>query len=380
MFWIRLLTIPLLLLSQPFRCLGDQKDSEASAVQSTRSSIEPYVNWLPENSQTLVVSQRSYQIPEQLDEDASFATLPLDTLLLERQLTPMFRGDAREVLAGKRIRLSIEAASRFYFPRVPDEVENFQTVGVSQRYDGCHIFVFDENTPLDAAALFEKLLQQHPEPRSHIPAASRHQIERHDAISWSASPPGKRNTGRETAEETSLIEAALSIRYWIASPKGNVLVVATTRDVLAETLRKVSSPDQNAFPTTLKEWEHLTGRMPTWGMRHYPSERTPEDMSDLRGPKGESRISGFTFEIDPKADKAKLTFLDCSPELSCRLRLNVLRYISVNSLDAKYTQETTVGTLVQPLNWSHDPPDEAGRTEGKLASMLIIWLGHAFVI
>lgn len=375
---IRLLPIPLFLLLLPLPCLGDESEQEPSSVNSARSQLQPYVDWLPPESQTLVVSQRLHQIPEKLDEDVSFGTLPLDTLFLERHAMRMFEGDARGVLAGKRIKLWIEAASRFYFPEFPEEVEYVQTVGVPDHYDGCHVLVFDETTPPDTTKLFEKLLRQHPEPRSHIPAASTHRVEGHETIAFSASPP-KRNPG-EPPEDRKLTDAALSIRYWIAAPVENVLVVATSRDVLADTLRKVANPDQKAFPATLEEWKHITGDMPLWGMRHFPDEIDATTATGLAKQAAAGRISGFTFEIDAKVGKAGMTFLDCSPDLSCRLQLSVVRYISSQALSAEYTQETTVGTLLQPLDWSYVPSEEARKIEGSLASMLSMWIGHAVVI
>lgn len=362
-------------------CLGDEKGGEASAVTSARSSIQPYVNWLPANSQTLVVSQRLYevQIPAELDEDASLGTLPLDTLFLERHLTHMFEGEAREVLVDKRIHLWIEGSSRFYFPDFPDEVEHVQTVGVPTHYDGSHILVFDEATPPDTTELFEKLRLQHPEPTSLIPAAERHRIEGHETIAWSSSPPRNRPTGKETPEDSLLIAAALSIRYWIASPQENVLIVATSRDVLAETLRKVKDPDHKAFPASLEEWKHISGEMPTWGMRHLPEEPDPTDktpLSNLRKKEEGYNVSGLAFEINAEADKAKLTFVNCSPKM---LRWAPGIVLGSISSQACFTVGPH-GSVLAHLEWSEESPEVARKTRTRLATWLLYYLGHAVMI
>jgi hypothetical protein len=369
MFSIRLFAIPLLLLALPLSCFGDEVDAEAPSVKSARSRIEPYINWLPAKSQTLIVSESTYEIPAELPPDASLLQMHLTLLRI-------FEGEARDVLVDKNINLWIEAASRFYFPEFPDEVEDVQTVGMSTHYDGCHILVFDERTPPDTAALFEKLLQQHSEPTSLIPAGERHRIEGYDTIAWSSSPPRKRDTGRETPADTLLINATLSIRYWIASPVENVLVVATTREILAETLRKIQNPDQAAFPAASEEWRYITGEMPTWGIRHFPEEADPSQATGLERGAAAGHISGLTVKFDSKADKAVLTFLNCSQDQRRALQSSIPEY---TYSEATFTTGPG-GSLVAHLDWSKEAPEDELQVERRLGSWVRSILGHAFVI
>jgi hypothetical protein len=380
MFFNRLLAIPLSLVVLPLTCLGDEKEKgPSSSVKSARSEIQPYVDWLPANSQTLVVSQRLFQIPAERPEDAALDTVSLDAVYLRMHVMHMFEGEAREVLAGKRIRLWIEAASRFYFPEFPDEVEDaVETVGVSTHYDGCHVLVLDEAAAPDTPELFEKLLLQHPEPTSQIPAAKRHVIDGYNAIAYSVSPPDL-NHSRTTPEQKKRIDATLSIRYWIASPVENVLVVATSREVLEETLRKVSNPDQKAFPASLEGWMHITGDMPTWGMRHLPEKPDPFDHTPLTSLRDEEEgydVSGLTFGIDGEADKAELTFVNCSSKMLVRIQSMIRReFTSLTS--------TTVGPhhrVLFYLDWSEETPDDARKAGRQFVFWLLYHLGHAAVI
>jgi len=362
----RLLTPALLLLALPLHAVGDEKDSEALPPKSARSRIEPYVDWLPWTSETLIVFDQLYQVPPDPRQRASFH---------EISLPQMFQGDARNMLAGKLIKLRIEAASGFHYPIFPEEVRDaVSSVGVTFRYDGCHILVFDERTPLDTTALFETLLQQHPEPTSLIPAAARHRIAGYAAIAYSSSPTGRHANSRATPDQRKRIAAALSVRYWIASPMKNVLIVATSRAVLAETLRKVEHPDPTAFPATLEEWQQITGEMPIWGMRHYHTLPRRGDMSDLR--EEGRRMSGFTFEIDPTADKAELTFLDCNPKMIRSVRYNIVTYVYS---DAKFT-EGPDGRLVVHLDSSEKAAEDAFDVASDLVGWLVFHLGHAYVI
>lgn len=373
MFPIRFATVVSVLLTGTL-CLGDEPAKEPVVSRGARSQLQPYVDWLPSASESLLVLEEPYQVPPEPGEDASFRSLSVD-VFREIFLKQMFEGDAREALVGKRIQLWIEASSNFHFPIFPEDVRGVvDTIGVSMHYDGCHVIVFDQMTPPETRRLFAQLLRKHPAPTTLIPAPERHQIEGHEAIAWSTSPPD-RSTPRSTAEQNLVIAAALSIRYWIASPKDNVLIVATSRAVLAETLRKFHEPDQRAFPETLEEWKHVSVEKPVWGMRHYRPEPTPGDMSDLRDDEGEG-VSGFTFEIDAEADTGELTFLNCSHRTSQSLQRGILAYV----YPRWHFTVGPHGRLVSHLDWSTESPDDEIEVEGNLVFWVYVHLGHAVTI
>ena len=97
----------------------------AELVVSARSSVQPYIDWLPPDTETLVVLKQPYRMPVSPDLDSK----SLDTIWREIYLARMFSGAARSALVGKQIRLWIEGSCRFRLPHVPDVSEEIPTTG-----------------------------------------------------------------------------------------------------------------------------------------------------------------------------------------------------------------------------------------------------------
>jgi len=355
-------------------CFGEESVNRRDG-RTTRSKVEKYINWLPSKSETLIVVQQPYQIPKAPDKN----TRSPDRVFHEMHFGAIFGEDARELLVGKTIKLSIEASTRFRMPDFPKEVGNeLQLVGVGTKFDGCYLLVFDETTELHTKELFERLLKQSGrKPNPHVASPARHRIEGHEVIEFVTNVPFHKRTrgAKETPEHTRLIDAALSVRYWIAAPSKGVLVVATSQSVLKTTLHKVVNPDQKAFPATLPEWNHISGTASIWGMRHFKPKPRPSDFSDFRQ-NSIPVISGFTFEIDPKTKRANATFIDCDSESKKRLRSSVEHYVWSGT---RFT-ETDTGVLVAKIDWSKPALRNVSKLQGDLSVWLIMYLGHAVLI
>ena len=354
--------------------LGKDDSKIPTREGSPRSQIQTYLDWIPASSETLVVLERPYRIPQKPDESTSPA---LDVVFREMHLMNMFETDVREVLAGQTIRHWIEASSRFRLPEFPPEVGQVNLTGCNQKYDGCHVLVFDDEATLDTDELFVRVLRQRDGKGPGVAAPKEHRIEGHRTIEYVVDRAARRRTrgGSETPSDTEKINAVWSSRYWITSPAKNVLLVATSRKFLAETLRKIRKPDQTAFPSTLDEWKYLGNLAPIWGMRHFPAQPTLRDLTDFRR-RGTQTATGFTFEIDPIAKRARLTFLNCNQEAAENMQSIIHDYVYAN------TQFNTGpdGMLVAEIDWSKEPADVALRIKGSLAFWLQMQLGHGVVI
>ena len=85
--------------------------------------------------------------------------------------------------------------------------------------------------------------------------------------------------------------------YFVAQLAPKIVVCATDRVYLQETLERVASPgNERAFPATLAEWRSLNTKCPFWGMRHYDRSGElhgpPSALSDDKGAVGCS----FSFD------------------------------------------------------------------------------------
>lgn len=353
-----------------------QEQDKAPPKKTPRDDIQEYVNWLPASSETLVVLREPYTIlPRDIKKKTE--SLSFGHWMHEVRLMRMFDNEARALCVDAKINLWIEGAARFRLPSFPEEIrEIVNTTGCRNTYDGCHVVVFDDKAPLDTTALLHHLLDQVPDPESLIPAAKSHIIEGHEAIEFVATHLTESRTkgGRETPESTKKIDLAWSERFWITSPKKNVLVVATTREVLAQTLRKIETPDTKAFPASLPEWKNVDGHSPVFGMRHYMGPPEMLDMSDMRR-QGKRKLSGFSFHVDPDGGAATIAFLNCN-ELSLRtIRASIEQYAYKRA-----TFRSEGGSLVARIDWSKEPAEVADKVKSDLAVWLHIYIGHAFVI
>jgi len=354
--------------------LGKDDSKIPLRTESPRSQIQAFLDWIPASSETLVVLKRPYRIPQKLDESTAPA---LDVAFRELHLMNMFETDVREVLVGQTIRHWIEASSRFRLPEFPPEVGQVNLTGCNQKYDGCHVLVFDDEATLDTEELFTRVLKQRDEQERGFVAPKKHRIEGHTTIEYVAGRMARRRSrgSRETPAVTEELDTIWCLRYWITSPVKNVLLVATSRSFLEETLRKIRKPDQTAFPTTLDEWKYLGNLAPIWGMRHFPAQPTLRDLTDFRR-RGTQTATGFTFEIDPIAKRARLTFLNCNQAAAKNMRSVIQQYVYAD------TQFSTGpdGMLVARIDWSKEPAGVALRIKAALEFWLQMQLGHAVVI
>ncbi len=354
--------------------LGKDDSKIPLSTASPRSQVQRYLDWIPASSETLVVLEQPYRIPQKPDESSAPA---LDAAFRELHLMNMFETDVREVLVGQTIRHWIEASSRFRLPEFPPELGQVNLTGCNQKYDGCHVLVFDDEATVDTEELFTRVLKPRDEQQRGFVAPKRHRVEGHTTIEYVAGQMARSRPrgGSETPPDTKELDTIWCLRYWMTSPSKNVLLIATSRSLLAETLRKIKKPDRTAFPTTLAEWKHLGNLTPIWGMRHFPAQPALRDLTDFRR-RGTQTATGFTFEIDPIAKRARLTFLNCNQAAAENMQSIIHDYVYA---DTRFNTGSD-GTLVARIDWSKEPAGVTLKIQAALEFWLQIQLGHGVVI
>jgi len=242
----------------------------------TRSSLAPTsyweesLNWLPEDTETVIVAQVPFEIPqptsEQLKFDEAITFLPFGPVLRLRDEM------LYKELVGQKVLCAIEGSRRFTAPR---------HLGMMP-YQGAHILQFD----LAADGALQKafrICQQKADKNIEL-AGERVAvfIEKHESDKWS---------------------------FFVSRPQPGVLICATNQAFLEETLKRIGrKPDRRALPADLPEWKQVDINAHVWAIRHYRKESAENDPSSPLRPKAAANVPdpdaiGLVFWYRPEIDK-----------------------------------------------------------------------------
>ncbi|WP_148087993.1 hypothetical protein [Gemmata obscuriglobus] len=222
---------------------------------------EVFLEWLPEDTETLIVAPTGFKIPSQKvesDKQVSFADL-----VQHMPSLPLFTlkdGLLGELLAEQTVLCVVEGSRRFTKP------EEFGLMP----YEGCHIFQFDS----EADATLKKSVQE------------------------------CQNKANKTIElagfKVAVFTEDATWSYFVCRPLPNVLICATNQKYLEETLRRIDKkPATRALPNHLPEWKHVNSKARVWAIRHYQADFAKEDPTSPIAPGGsDAKAVGFTFWLD----------------------------------------------------------------------------------
>ena len=143
----------------------ESKIAVALRSNCAREQAVPYVNWLPQDTETLCVLREKYTFPLEAKYDESGC---VSDLLRTGFVQTAFDQPDLKILHGKTVKLWIEAACRFRAPDLPlfDLIEK----------DDCEILIFTE--PL--RELFQTLMAKMVSRRS----ATRYRIGEFDVVHY----------------------------------------------------------------------------------------------------------------------------------------------------------------------------------------------------
>ena len=241
-----------------------------SASLAPTSSWEQSLDWLPEDTETVIVAQVPFEIPqptaEQLKLDEAIRFLPFGPVLRLRDEM------LYKELVGQKVLCAIEGSRHFTAPR---------NLGMMP-YQGAHILQFDHAA--DGALRKAFRICQRKADKIIKLAGERVAVftEKHESDKWS---------------------------FFVSQPQPGVLICATNQAFLEETLKRIGrKPDRRALPADLPEWKQVDINADVWAIRHYRKESAENDPSSPLRPKAAANVPdpdaiGLVFWYRPEIDK-----------------------------------------------------------------------------
>jgi hypothetical protein len=233
--------------------------------------LNQIMNWLPDDSETLVVASGPFEFPRKLNEGRPF--LESARSLSFGLVTQVHEGLLAKQLQGKKVLIAVEASRRFTPPK---------GLGMMP-FEGCQILKFDDTAHDVLQTAIETCLEKAPKTVQLGDTKAAVFAEKWESDEWS---------------------------LLVAQPQRGVLLCATNQKFLEQMLERMKRQNlDRAFPDSLPEWQHLNLDASVWGMRHYRKDFADTDPSSpLRAHAAanfpDPLAVGFVFWLDAKAEKA----------------------------------------------------------------------------
>jgi len=248
-------------------------------------TVDNVLSWLPADTETVIVSQASIRLKDEIRRaarDRSTALSPQDLKDQFFALAAGMIGIKDDVLAkhlvDSKVLLAVEGSRHFRSPSGLGEMP----------YEGCQILVFAEDMTAHAEAFW----------KSSAAAAKLESIQ-----------------GTRVAVLQQKMEQDLWT-YYVAFPRSNVVTIATNRDYLSEVLARMKGArGPRALPGNLPEWKNLDRNAPFWGLRHYDRSQSEVDPSspfggEKSGNFPDEEAVGLAFQFDPaRGREAVVTYV-----------------------------------------------------------------------
>jgi len=304
------------------------------------ASWEQILDWLPEDTETLIVSPHTFVFPKMEPDKENAKWLSISEALPTLAAGPLLAVDVlvEKELAGVKCLCMVEGSRCFTRPK---------DIGLMP-YQGAHIMQFDPDSSDTVRKVFEacrKKADKEIQVQSH-PVAVYYKDQESDK--WS---------------------------YYVAQPLPGVLICATHQGYLEETLKRIANKSRKrAFPTDLPEWKHVDVKARVWAIRHYREEYTDEDpTSPLNSKDGKKQGSdnaamGFVFWYNPDISKVVQ-----------------IRYLSDAKAADKIATEAWAQGGVEPKIKKVDAGiveitvELSKENEGMFLLVLLLQLGHAIL-
>lgn len=230
---------------------------------------EPLLWWLPEDTETVIVAPGPFEVPR-LDKQL-FCSRENLHLLPAAEVLAAHDGSVQNQLAGFKIVCALQGGRRFTPPRGTDD---------SARYEGCHILQVETDAEHRLGLAYDSCLRF----ADKKIEMARQQVAQFDVKTSRGDRP-----------------------YFVARPRPGILIRATDRAYLEETLKRSDrKADRRTLPADLPEWKQVDVTAGVWAVRHYRKETAAADWtSPLR--RGHSPVSisndlaatGFVFRYTP---------------------------------------------------------------------------------
>jgi hypothetical protein len=239
---------------------------------------KPILDWLPEDTETLVVAPSGIELAAPKGEAAP-ENLELADVLHWLPLGPLGSvcdGFLQKQLAGLKVLCAVEGSRRFTRPA---------EFGLMP-YEGCHVLRF----ATEADATLKKVMRACQE-------KAKRAVELNNVT-------------------IAVFPADDEWTYFVCRPCPGVLMLATNRAYLEETLKRIDKkPARRALPTELLEWKHVDVAARVWAVRHYSKEFAKNDPSSPLCPGGDDPDAiGTTLWTNDKTGDAEIRYLSRSKD------------------------------------------------------------------
>jgi hypothetical protein len=302
------------------------------------------LEWLPEDTETLIVAPRPFVIPKREPDSKA-----LTEQLTASELLPIFtvlpfsedNGMLDKELAGLKC-LCIVEGSRCFTP--PGQF------GLMP-YQGAHILQFDPASADAVRKAFQACLKKADKEIELLSQAVAVFTRQQERDKWT---------------------------YYVAQPRPGVLICATHKGYLEETLKRIGSkPKKRALPADLPEWKHVDLKARVWAIRHYRVESADNDPSSpLNGKAGgkegnDNAAVGVVFWYNPETSKV----------LQARYLSGAKDAVEIASKDWVYPspgfkpkiKKADPGVVEITVEFSKD-------NENMFVFVLLLQLGHGIII
>jgi hypothetical protein len=300
------------------------------------ASWEQFVEWLPEDTETLVVTPKPPVIPHNKEK-----TQGLNSSEVLPFLPALGFGviDAETELAGLKCLCMVEGSRCFTRPK---------DLGMSP-YQGAHIMQFDPASVDTVRKAFETCAKK----ADKVIELMSHRV----AVF---------NKKQESDEWT----------YYLTQPQPGVLICATHKGYLEEMLKRIGSkPKKRAFPEDLPEWKCVDVKATVWAIRHYREEFAKNDpTSPLTGKAGgkegnDNSAIGTVFWYTPDTSNvAQIRYLSDSKDAE----KIALESWSQGDIKPK-VKRAEKGIVEMTVDLSKD-------TDGIFVLVVLLQLGHAILL
>jgi hypothetical protein len=202
----------------------------------TSSQVDEVLNWLPLDTETIIVAKGPFKIERSGDRQSFHFQTAAQSMAfgILQELKP-------KDLASKSISLAIEGSRCFRSPR---------GLGMMP-YQGCQVIVFEEGAAPALAAAMQSLVQK------------------------------ARRTTELSGKRVAVFEERWEQDTWtlyVTQPKPQVVLCATHEGYLKDVLSRMEGkPSARAMPQDLPEWKYVDTNSPVWALRHYSKANAAQD-------------------------------------------------------------------------------------------------------
>jgi len=271
-----------------FEAAARQRSPESPVPTSSvpQQLVQEALSWLPADTETVIAANGPFPMPELQQEgdeterrketsdevEEAFERIPLS-------LFGFKHGQMVKKFKGAKVLFSVEGSRNF---RPPSELGEGP-------FQGCAVAVFQGDITERAGAFLRD---------------SATEILRTDQIE---------------GQKVAVFQERLEEDTWttfVAFPKPNIAVAASSKEYLAETLARMNGKKgRRALPNSLAEWKHVNMQSEFWAVRHYDKKgATTDPTSPFGGEKSanmpDKQAIGLTFQFNPrKSNTATVTYL-----------------------------------------------------------------------